>query len=80
MRQSQSLQAFKEVVGPVLVDHLGSRRFMFGDSFTAVDVVVGYILARGLEKRPQFFEDFPTLSKYAQAMAARPAFQKAIVE
>ena len=80
MPQSQSLQAFKEVVGPVLVDHLGSRRFMFGDSFTAVDVVVGYILARGLEKRPHFFEDFPTLSKYAQAMAARPAFQKAIVE
>ena len=52
---------------------------MFGNSFTAIDVVIGYILARGLEKRPQFFEDFPTLSKYAQAMAARPAFQKAFV-
>ena len=75
-----SPQAFKEVVGPVLVDHLGERRFMFGNSFTAIDVVVGYILARGLEKRPQFFEDFPTLAKYAQAMAARVAYQKAIVE
>ena len=66
-------------MGPILVNHLGERRFMFGSSFTAIDVVIGYILARGLEKRPQFFEGFPTLSKYAQAMAARPAFQKAYV-
>ena len=62
----------------MLVNRLGARSFMFGDSFTAIDVVIGYILARGVEKRPHFFEDFPTLAKYAKAMAARPSFQKAI--
>ena len=65
-------------MGPVLVNYLGSRQFMFGNSFTAIDVAIGYILALGLEKRPQFFKTFPSLSKYAQAMTERPAFQKAI--
>ena len=65
-------------MGPVLVNHLGPRKFMCGNSFSAIDVVIGYILGRGLVKRPQFFEDFPTLSKYARDMAGRPAFQKAI--
>ena len=51
---------------------------MFGNSFTAIDVAIGYTLALGLEKRAQFFKNFPTLSKYAQAMTERPAFQKAI--
>ena len=62
----------------MLVNILGARSFMFGDSFTAIDVVIGYILARGVEKRTHFFEDFPILAKYAEAMAARPSFQKAI--
>ena len=62
----------------MLVNLLGARSFMFGNSFTAIDMVIGYILARGVEKRPHFFEDFPTLAKYAKAMAARPSFQKAI--
>ena len=73
-------KAFKEVVGPVLVAQLGKRRFMYGDSFTALDVVAGYILWLGLQKRPHFFDGFPTLVKYAQNMGARAAFRRAIDE
>ena len=62
----------------MLNDYLGSRQFMFGDSFTVIDVVIGYSLALGLEKRTHFFKDFPMLSEYAQAMAKRPAYQRAI--
>ena len=64
----------------MLVNRLGARSFMFGDSFTAIDAVIDYILARRVEKRPHFFEDFPTLAKYAKAMVLRSSFQKAIAQ
>ena len=34
-------KAWKELVGPIIVRELGEKNYMFGDSFTALDVVLG---------------------------------------
>ena len=70
-------RAFREVVGPILAAQLGEREFMHGDTFSAVDVVVGFVIAGALKRRPSYLEDFPKLIEYAENMMKRPAFQRA---
>jgi glutathione S-transferase len=57
---------------------LSGRKYMFGDTFTAVDVVVGYALCVAKRKR-NLLDDFPTLSEYAERMEKRPALKKAVL-
>ena len=40
----QNGKAFREISGPILAKQLGDSEFMFGDKFTALDVVIGYCL------------------------------------
>ena len=75
---SKNMQAFKEVCGPLLARQLDEREFMYGNGFTALDVVLGYSLISCLNKREDFMEGFPTLKSYALKMKTRPAYIKAI--
>ncbi len=63
---------------------LGSREFMHGDSFTALDVVVGYCVQNFLssgfleEEEEEEEEEFSKLADYARRMQKRKAFQKIV--
>ncbi len=77
---NQNEEAFREVCGPILAAQLGDREYMFGDSFTAIDVAIGYSMIGVQEKRDSFLKDFPTLRRYADRLKRRPAYLKAIGE
>jgi len=51
--------------------------FIFGNSFSAADVICGYWLTN-LHRGQPLTEGFPTAAKYAEAMASRKAFQQSI--
>jgi hypothetical protein len=40
----QNGKAFNEISGPILAGKLGDSKYMNGDTFTALDVVIGYSL------------------------------------
>ncbi len=72
-------KAFREICAPLLEKQLGDRAYMYGDTFTAIDIAVGYSLSRTLQKRPAFFEGHDRLREYTERVMARPAYQRAIV-
>ncbi len=76
----QNGKAFREVCGPILTHQLGDREYMFGDSFTAIDVAVGFAIVTALEKRAHFLVGFPSLKEYAERLRGRPAYLKAIAQ
>ena len=51
-------KAFEVICGPLLADQLGSRQFMFGDKFTAIDVFVGHSLLSIKRKRPGMSKNY----------------------
>ena len=61
-------KAFREVVGPILASQLGDRKYMHGHTFSAVDVIVGFVLAGVVKRRPSYLEAFPKLLEYAENM------------
>lgn len=70
-------KAWVQLCGPVLVDALGTGPFMFGESFTALDIVVGMNLHWILSKRG--WAEFPQLHAYFyERCNSRPSFQGAI--
>eukprot|EP00435_Cladocopium_sp_Y103_P071975 s8_g38.t3 len=68
-------RAWIEQCGPLLVSNLGSSKYIAGDSFTAIDVIVGvnmhYI------HRKISWHDFPVLEAYFERLKERTAFQEA---
>ena len=66
-------EAFNKIAGPILESQLGDRSFMFGDDFTALDVIVGYTLATCSEKR-DFLKNFPKLKMFVEMISKRQAF------
>jgi glutathione S-transferase len=51
--------------------------FLFGSSFSALDVICGYWICN-LNRFAPMTETFPLTAKYAEAMAARPSFGAAV--
>jgi glutathione S-transferase len=70
-RWTQGLHQFES-----LLKQNGSG-FLFGSSFSALDVICGYWICN-LNRFSSMTETFPLTAKYAEAMAARPAFGAAV--
>jgi len=60
----------------LLLKHNGNG-FIFGSSFSALDVICGHWLCN-LHRFANLTEAFPLTAKYAEAMAARPAYVAAV--
>lgn len=62
----------------VLSQHLETREFMVGKSFSAADIMVGsnLLFAKGLG----LLEEYPGLKKYLEKLVSRPAFKRAIAD
>lgn len=50
--------------------------YMNGDTFTALDVTIGYALLAMKRKFPFFFDKFPDLLAYIERLEKRPAYIK----
>ncbi len=70
-------KAFKEICGPILNNQLGDKDFMYGNSFSAMDVFIGLSVIYVKNKREDWLKDFPNLDKYATRLMERSAFKKA---
>ncbi|CAJ1381078.1 unnamed protein product [Effrenium voratum] len=68
-------RAWQEQCGPILVSALGDSKFIFGDRFTAIDVIVGTNMHYIYNKRG--WRDFPVLEAYFERLKERPTFQEA---
>jgi glutathione S-transferase len=62
-------------VATVLEQALGTRPFLLGEQFTAVDVMIGSTL--GWAQMLGLLEERKSLQEYVQRLSQRPAFQKA---
>merc|ERR1712194_408868 len=57
--------AFKEVSGPMLEQEFEGKRYAYGDSFSALDIIFGYIFHTYQERRKfDWLDDFPNLKAY----------------
>jgi glutathione S-transferase len=54
---------------------LEGREFLVADRFSAADIVVGSVA--GFARRVELLAEFPEINRYIDALAARPAFQRA---
>jgi len=75
-KAEESKKAFHDKVVPVLEKELGDQKYFNGDRFTAVDVVVGYIL--GVANRCQLLETHAKLKAYVERLAGGTKLLKAI--
>jgi len=62
----------------VLESHLEGRKFIVGDSFTAVDCITAYLI--DWANMLQLIDTFPRLRSYLDGMYARPAAPLRIAE
>jgi glutathione S-transferase len=62
-------------VARVLEQALDGKQFLFGDPFTAADVMVASIA--GWSGFMGLLEGFPVLQGYSKRLASRPAYQRA---
>eukprot|EP01135_Chromosphaera_perkinsii_P002692 Nk52_evm60s226 gene=Nk52_evmTU60s226 len=69
--------AWKNLSGLLLENELGDNLYMFGNEFTALDVIVGYNLTTLHHKRNWLKSEFPVLFEYYKRIFERPAFQEA---
>ena len=62
----------------VLTQHLETREFMLGNSFSAVDIMVGsnLVFAKGLG----LLENYSVLQRYLEKVVSRPAYKKATAD
>jgi len=74
---AQNQKAWKELCGPLLSEWLGEKTFMYGDEFSAVDVVVGCNLMWLHTKKDWVRNEFPSLYEYYKRLCDRKAFQEA---
>lgn len=63
-----------EVATGFLTRELGKGPFLLGESFSAADVALGYVLA--LAAQIGLLEKHPTLADYSARLVQRPAFKK----
>ena len=66
------------LVGPILVAELGKGPWMYGETFTALDVVFGCNMYFVFAKREWFFEEFSCLKDYFERIRqGKTLFSKA---
>ncbi len=77
------IEASREREMPILLGPLEARfaqqPFMMGDRFTVADVAVGAMLGYIPLMLKLDLSDYPQVAAYIERMAARPAYQKAII-
>ena len=62
------------VVEEVLNAHLATRKYMLGDEFTAVDILIGggiYFMLMA-----KMFKETPVMKAYSERVIDRPAYRK----
>ncbi len=62
------------LVFDVLEKEMSNKKYMLGDKFSAVDIMVGYILMWF----PEYLSDYPQLQKYTDCLKQRPAYIRSI--
>lgn len=71
-------RAWNIVAGPIMVRALGRGPYLFGNNFSALDVIVGLNLMYVDSKKGWLdTEAFPELAAYWRRLRARPAFRMA---
>ena len=58
----------------ILEKEIDGKKYMLGDQFTAVDIMVAYILMWF----PQHLQDYPQLKNYIEHLKQRPAYIRSI--
>ena len=70
-------KAYKTLVGPLLAKELGSGPWLFGNQFTALDVVFGYNMQCIFDKRGWYEEELDCLKEYYNRLVnEKPLFVK----
>ena len=70
-------KAYKTLVGPLLAKELGSGPWLFGNQFTALDVVFGYNMQCIFDKRGWYEEELDCLKEYyIRLVNEKPLFVK----
>ena len=70
-------KAYQTLVGPLLAKELGHGPWMFGQQFTALDVVFGYNMWCIFDKRNWYEEELDCLKQYHEKlMSEKPLFVK----
>ncbi|MBV8848572.1 MAG: glutathione S-transferase family protein [Methylobacteriaceae bacterium] len=72
----KALETLKRPIA-VLEQALGSSAYLVGDRFTVADLNVGCFVAY-LASARDFLSQYPNVGKFVAAIAARPAFKKAM--
>lgn len=71
-------RAWLDIAAPSLVQTLGDKKYIYGDQFTALDVIIGYNISVLSDKVGWLTpETFPSLSAYYARIKSRPGFQEA---
>ena len=73
-------KAYQILVGPILADELGEGPWLFGQQFTALDVVFGYNMQSIFDKRGWYADELDSLKKYRKRlMKDKPLFVKVFI-
>lgn len=67
---------FERDIAPVLKFGLKGQKYFGGDEFSAVDVIVGYIL--GISNRAGILDKYPDLKEYAERVSQRDHYISAL--
>ena len=68
-------KAWDQIVGPYLSKMLGDKPYFYGDDFTALDVIVGFVILAVGMRLPERLDKFPNLVAFAEKARKRPCMQ-----
>eukprot|EP01126_Amoeba_proteus_P062736 TRINITY_DN8576_c0_g2_i1.p1 TRINITY_DN8576_c0_g2~~TRINITY_DN8576_c0_g2_i1.p1 ORF type:complete len:224 (-),score=21.52 TRINITY_DN8576_c0_g2_i1:82-753(-) len=69
-------RAWSLLCGPMISQLLGEKKYFWGDTFTAIDVIMGCNIL-WLNEKVDWLKEFPNLLPYYYRIKERPAFQYA---
>ena len=70
-----TVYAFMQAMG-IVNDHLATRLYLLGESFSMVDVICGSLL--GWAQMMNLLEGFDHVRAYFKRVCTRPAFERAV--
>ena len=68
-------KAWDQIVGPYLSKTLGDKPYFYGDDFTALDVIVGFVILAVGMRLPERLDKFPNLVAFAEKAMNRPCME-----
>lgn len=74
-RAGKAKEGFDRALG-IVNDHLATRQYLLGESFSMVDVIFGSIL--GWAQMMNLLEGFEHVRAYFKRVCVRPAFERAV--